>query len=186
VSGVQLLFVGLAVAAVIGAIGIPIVTAALRHRTGFQFSPTSASRVISSDVGNGVSLVLRDDRLGICGKPDYLMQMTTAGESRFVPLEVKPSRQSQRLYDSDRVQIAVYLIALRATVADRASAVGYVRYRNRTFEVPLTAELEAEVERLTAALRRGRAASVMHRSHNIAARCRGCPVRQHCDESLAD
>jgi hypothetical protein len=45
--------------------------------------------------------------------------------------------------------------------------------------------LEREVERIVSAVRRGRLAAVVHRSHNIPPRCRACPVRQHCDESLA-
>jgi CRISPR/Cas system-associated exonuclease Cas4 (RecB family) len=76
-------------------------------------------------------------------------------------------------------------MALRGTFPDRAAGIGHVRYARQTFDVSLTPELEREVERIVSAVRRGRLAAVVHRSHNIPPRCRACPVRQHCDESLA-
>jgi CRISPR/Cas system-associated exonuclease Cas4 (RecB family) len=88
------------------------------------------------------------------------------------------------LFDSDRIQIGAYLMALRATMGDRASRIGYVRYRTRTFDVALSPDLEQEVRQLVTALRRGRTARVVHRSHSVSARCRACPVLQHCDEAL--
>jgi hypothetical protein len=33
-------------------------------------------------------------------------------------------------------------------------------------------------------VRRGRRASVVHRSHSVRARCASCPVRHHCNERL--
>ena len=184
-STLRVLLVVLAVGALAGAIAIPFVLSALRRRTGFDFGAESSARLIASDVGIGPALILRDDDLGLCGKPDYLLEMNEAGERRFVPVEVKPARQSQRLFDSDRIQIGAYLMALRATMGNRASHIGYVRYRTRTFEVALSPDLEQEVRQLVAALRRGRTARVVHRSHSVSARCRACPVRQHCDEALS-
>lgn len=172
-----------ALAALAAALAIPFVLAILRRRTGFAFRGTGADRVIASDVGIGAELILRDDELGLCGKPDYLL--ASGAEDRLVPLEVKPKRRSARLYDSDRIQIGAYLLALRATADDRASRVGYVRYQTGTFKVALTPNLETEIRELIAALRRARQVAIAHRSHNSPARCRACPVRQHCDEALA-
>ena len=182
----RLLIVLLAVAAVVAAVAIPIVLARLRRRTGFAFAANAGSVVISSDVGAQRSLLLRDPILGICGKPDYLLETDVAGRRLLVPLEVKPTRRSRRLYDSDRVQIGAYLLALRGTFPGRASDVGYVRYAEQTFSVRLTPELEREVARIAAEVRHGRNAPVLHRSHNISARCRACPVRRECDEALLD
>ena len=129
-------------------------------------------------------MLLRDPIRGICGKPDYLLESEVGGRRLLIPLEVKPTRHSRRLYDSDRVQIGAYLIALRGTFADRASDMGYVRYADQTFGVRLTPELEREIELIVAAVRRGRGARAVHRSHNIRARCHACPVRGGCDEAL--
>jgi CRISPR-associated exonuclease Cas4 len=184
VSLPRLLIILLAIAAALAAVTIPVVLAILRRRTGFAFTASARSVVIASDVGTERSILLRDPILGIRGKPDYLIETDVGGRRVLVPLEVKPTRHSRRLYDADRVQIGAYLLALRGTFPDRASDVGYVRYADQTFAVRLTPELEREVEHIAAAVRRGRRALVLHRSHNVAARCRSCPMRQRCDEAL--
>jgi len=181
---VRAILIVLALVALVGAIAIPFALGALRKNTGFDFATAARAAVVSSDVGLGTSLLLRDDALGLCGKPDYLIDSQGEDGGRLVPLEVKPSRRSKRLYESDRIQIGAYLVALKATADDRASKVGYVRYQTGTFEVELTARLEQEVRSLIAALRRARHAAVVHRSHQSPVRCRACPVRQHCDEAL--
>ena len=180
----RLLILLLASAAALVAVAIPVVLAAIRRRTGFAFGGSARTVVIASDVGTERSVLLRDPALGIRGKPDYLLESEVGGRKFLVPLEVKPTRRSRRLYDSDRVQIGAYLLALRGTFPDRASEAGYVRYADQTFGVRLTPELEREVERIAAAVRRGRLAHVLHRSHDIPARCRACPVRLQCDEAL--
>lgn len=176
----------LAAATLLAALAMPIVLAALRRRTGFTFERDGDTSIVASDVGLADSLLLRHPMLGICGKPDYLMERRVGGKRVLIPLEVKPTRRSLRLYDSDRIQIGAYLVALRDTFADRASPVGYVRYASQTFEVALTPDLERELEGLAAAVRRGRSADTLHRTHNIRARCRACAVREHCDEVLAE
>lgn len=178
------LLIVLALVAVAGAIAIPFALGSLRTRTGFDFAAGSRATVVSSDVGVGSSLLLRDDALGLCGKPDYLLDSRDTNGARLVPLEVKPNRRSRRLYESDRIQLGAYLVALKATADDRASKIGYVRYQTGTFEVELTPKLEQEVRSLVATLRRARRAPVIHRSHHLPARCRACPVRHHCDEAL--
>jgi CRISPR/Cas system-associated exonuclease Cas4 (RecB family) len=102
-----------------------------------------------------------------------------------VPIEVKPSRRSRRLYESDAVQLGAYLVALRATYGERAARHGEVRYASASFRVELTGALEARVREVIAAVRAGRSASVVHRSHEVPARCANCPVRERCDERLA-
>lgn len=180
---VRLVLLGSALGALAAALALPLVLAILRRRTGFAFGGTEAGRVIASDMGVGAGLILRDEELGLSGKPDYLL--ASAAEDRLIPFEVKPKRRSARLYDSDRVQIGAYLLALRATADERASSVGYVRYQTGTFEVALTPNLEREIRQLIVTLRRARQVAVVHRSHNSPARCRACPVRQHCNEALA-
>src|SRR5215475_3749313 len=127
--------------AVAGAVAIPLALGALRRNTGLDFTTADGATVVASDVGIGPSLLLRDDELGLCGKPDYLLDTPGADGKRLVPIEVKPNRRSARLYESDRIQIGAYLFALKATADDRASRIGYVRYQTGTFEVVLTPKL---------------------------------------------
>jgi CRISPR-associated exonuclease Cas4 len=114
-----------------------------------------------------------------------VLKEDVGGRQLLVPLELKPTRRAKRVYESDAVQLGAYLLALRATEGDRAAPFGYVRYAARKFRVPLTADLEGRVREIVAAIRAGRRAPVVHRSHDEPWRCARCPVREHCDEALA-
>jgi len=89
-----------------------------------------------------------------------------------------------RVYESDALQVAAYLIVLRATAKDAAATFGYLRYATGTFRVGLTRELEERVRALVDAIRAGRSAATVNRSHSIVQRCVNCSVRAHCDEAL--
>lgn len=182
------LLIGVAVVAAAAGLLCLVALRWLRRTTGLPRSPSGAmAEVIASDTGAAASVLLRDPALGLRGRPDYLLEERDAnGDARLVPVEVKPSRRSARLYESDALQLGAYLLALRATYgAERAAAHGYVRYAERTFRVELTAALEGRVRAIVAAVRAGRAATIVHRSHDVAARCVRCPVRDRCDERLA-
>lgn len=181
--GLRLLLFALAFVAIFGAIATYAV-GGRRRRAGFTVGPTGTVRVVDTDTDGSATLILRDPQLGLCGKPDYLLATTVDGRDLLLPMEVKPTRRSTRLYESDRIQLGAYLLALRGSVPDRAASIGYVQYADRTFDVVLTPSLAAEIARLVAAVRRGRSAAVMHRSHTSPAKCRACPVRAHCDEAL--
>lgn len=144
------------------------------------------ARVVARDTSVGEAIMLYDVELGLRGKPDYLLEQVSHVGERLVPLEVKPLRRSSRLYESDRIQIGGYLVALRGSFRDRASTIGYVQYKSTTFEVELTRDLEAKVRGLVDELRDARHATSVHRSHDSAARCRNCPVQHHCDEKLGE
>jgi CRISPR/Cas system-associated exonuclease Cas4 (RecB family) len=59
-----------------------------------------------------------------------------------------------------------------------------VQYKSTSFEVELTRDLESNIRRLVGELRRARRAASVHRNHASPARCRSCPVNNHCDERL--
>lgn len=142
------------------------------------------ARVIASDTGVMPPVLLRDPVLGLRGKPDYLIRTGRAGAERVSPLELKPTRRARRLYESDELQAAAYLVLARAHFGAAASNLGYVQYAGRSFEVRLTTALEDEIRHLVEAMRQGRKVGVLHRSHASAARCRACPLRGACDEAL--
>ena len=167
-----------------GALAVYLVLRWYRQRTGFAAGGAGGGRIVASDTGVEPAALLRDPALGLRGRPDYLFQSEVAGRALFVPLEIKPGRRSRRMYESDAVQLAAYLIALRGTVKDAAAPFGYLQYAKRTFKVGLTRELENRVRAIVRAIRDGRGAAIMHRSHAIVQRCVGCSVREHCDEAL--
>ena len=176
--------IGLAVAAVLGALAVYLMLRWYRQRTGFAAGAGGGSRIVASDTGVEPAALLRDPGLGLRGRPDYLFQVEVAGHALFVPLELKPDRRSRRVYDSDALQLAAYLIALRGTVKDGAASFGYLQYAKGTFKVGLTRELENRVYEIVQAIRDGRGAATVHRSHAMVQRCVGCAVREHCDEAL--
>jgi CRISPR/Cas system-associated exonuclease Cas4 (RecB family) len=144
----------------------------------------STSRVVASDTGAALAQTIRDPTNGLRGSPDYFLAQGVGAALRIVPLELKPQRRSRRLYESDEVQLGVYLLAARATYGILAAPFGFVRYARAEFRVELTRELERRVLEVAASIRTDREGAVVHRSHEMPARCAGCPVRHHCDESL--
>ena len=155
-----------------------------RRRLIPAFPELGSVQVIASDTGAIPSRLLSDARLGLYGKPDYLVTEGTGSHQLVVPIELKPGRRATRLYESDEVQLGVYLMLTRAVFGDRAADFGFVRYASDTFRVELTTRLERRIAEVAAAIRAGRQASTVHRSHDVRARCAGCAMRPNCDESL--
>ena len=177
-----LLVAGLA--AITGILGLWLVRRTERA-TGFAVARGSSNTtVVGSDTGASPGILVREPELGLRGRPDYVLESGEPNERRLYPLEVKPTRRSHRVYESDELQVGAYLLALRGTAGARAGSTGYVRYASGTFRVDLSPELERRVRETVAMVRRDRHAAVVHRSHSIRARCSGCPVRRQCDESL--
>lgn len=181
---VRYAIIGLAVAAVLAALAVYLMLRSYRQRTGFAAGGAGAGRIIASDTGVEPAALLRDPGLGLRGRPDYLFEFEAAGRELLVPLELKPGRRSRRVYETDALQLAAYLIALRGTVKDAAASFGYLRYEKKTFKVGLTRELENRVHAIVRAIRADRDAATVHRSHAIVQRCLSCSVREHCDEAL--
>ncbi|MDQ3012417.1 MAG: CRISPR-associated protein Cas4 [Acidobacteriota bacterium] len=132
---------------------------------------------------SGQGRELFSKRLGLSGKPDYLLEDT---EGNLIPVEVKSgyAPRGDRPYESHRLQIAAYLLLVEE-VLQRTAAYGLIRYRNRTLRVDYTDELHAElmdtIDQMRTLLARGEA----HRSHNHPQRCMRCSMAHACDERLA-
>lgn len=172
--------------AILLAVAVPILIRYLSRQTGFTPGSDKGDAVIASDTGAAPSVMVRDPLLGVRGVPDYVVTVDVDGRRGIAPVELKPKRTYERLLESDRLQVGTYLLGLRASVGDAASPVGFVHYRSARFAVRLTPALEDKIRHIVTAIRRGRSASTLQRSHQSVARCRGCAVRALCDESLAD
>lgn len=156
----------------------------LRRRTDIALPGLRDARIVASDTGVLPPQLLRDSRLGLYGKPDYLLTEGTGEARHLIPMELKPRRKATRLYESDEIQLGVYLLTTRATYGRQAADFGFVRYAAATFRVELTAALERRIVEVATAIRMGRKAPVVHRSHVAPARCAACAMRQNCSESL--
>jgi CRISPR-associated exonuclease Cas4 len=138
--------------------------------------------VAAGDLGRSAVMepLLVDETRRLRGRPDYLLRHRKG----LIPVELKPLRTSRSLYESDRLQIATYLMLVRAANPDVNVPYGVVRYKDTTFRVYLTEELEARCLVIADQVRAAKRATVVHRTHNAPAKCRACAHRTTCGESL--
>jgi CRISPR-associated exonuclease Cas4 len=122
---------------------------------------------------------LYDASLGLTGKPDYLVRR----KDLVIPLEVKSMWAPFTPYDSHVMQLGAYCILVEKQFNARPPY-GLLRYRNRTFRVPFTPELEeaviGHIERIRGLKEKEGAA----RSHDQPNRCARCGYRHVCDQRI--
>lgn len=150
-----------------------------------------AGRIAYSDTGSWgrVEKPLYDPISGLTGKPDYLVE-----EKGFlIPVEVKSGRAPSLPYDSHIFQLAAYCLLVERTEGVRPPY-GILRYRDKTFAIDYTPQLQRELETLLETMRaeekrleskRARQAGLeAERSHNEPARCARCGYRNICNQRL--
>ena len=117
-------------------------------------------------------------RLGLVGKPDYLIQM----RGRLIPVEVKPGRNAAHPYESDLMQLAAYCVLIEETTGV-APPYGLLRYAERTFRLSYTTRVREEVLTLLDEMRNA-LDNDCDRSHDDPARCWGCGFLSQCDQAI--
>jgi CRISPR-associated exonuclease Cas4 len=134
-----------------------------------------------SDQWQAVPKPLYDPQLKLTGKPDYILRLRDGVQ---VPVEVKSTPAPTQPYANHVMQLAAYCLLLERTSGQRPPY-GLLRYREQTFQVDYTPELEqallALVEEIRDVERQGRTPT---RSHAEAGRCRRCSYREICDLRL--
>jgi CRISPR-associated exonuclease Cas4 len=171
----QIFLAAALVAAVIG--GLVLWQAARRQKgTGLP-----AGKVIYADTTKWgrVQKPLHDSRLGLTGRPDYLVEQ----DGMIIPVEVKSAAAPEAPYDSHIYQLAAYCLLVASTTGKRP-AYGILKYRNRTFSIDFTPELEAELLMLLEDIRSKEKKTNVARSHAEPGRCRRCGFRSICTERL--
>lgn len=138
-------------------------------------------RVISSDTRQWgpVTEPLYDPHHGLTGKPDYLVQHG----NDLIPVEVKSNRASAAPYDAHIFQLAAYCLLVESVYGKRPPY-GILHYRNRTFAIDYTRELESNLLDILEEMRAQERHKDISRSHNEPARCRGCGYRNTCDQTI--
>jgi len=120
-------------------------------------------------------------RLQLTGKPDYLV-WEGAG---YVPVEVKSTdAPPSGPYAAHVYQLAAYC-ALVAEAYGRRPDYGLIKYADKLWRMDFTPQLESELLDLLEDMRTDGETDEVARSHDSAARCRGCGFREVCEESLA-
>lgn len=140
-----------------------------------------AGRVIYSDMDRWgkVEKPLYDPISRLTGKPDYLVEDNGA----LIPVEVKSGRAPSIPHDSHVFQLAAYCLLVERTRGVRPPY-GILRYRDRTYSIDYTPELESELEALLLAMRKQEKRGEADRSHEEPARCARCGYRQICDQRI--
>jgi len=126
-----------------------------------------------------VEAPLFDAQLGLTGKPDYLVQQ---GDT-WLPVEVKSSWAPPEPHPGHLLQLAAYCW-LAQTASGVRPPYGIIQYRNRTFQVEYTEELEEKLLEVVADIRAQERRGEAHRSHDTAIRCARCGFRSLCDQRL--
>ena len=115
----------------------------------------------------------------LTGRPDYLV----ATGKDLIPVEVKSGAAPPQPYPAHILQLAAYCLLVEEQEG-RAPAYGILTYGDRAFEIDYTSSLRAELLRILDDIRRDLRARDVARSHDQAARCRGCGHREQCDQRL--
>lgn len=147
----------------------------LRRATGLPWVPVT----YRDTDGYALEKPLVARRLGLVGKPDYLV--TIRGHT--VPVEVKPGRRAARPYESDLMQLAAYCVLVEET-SGAAPPYGLLRYAERTFRLDYTERLRDEVLNLIDEMRVALADIDCEGSHDDVRRCTGCGFFEQCDQAL--
>jgi CRISPR-associated exonuclease Cas4 len=147
----------------------------LRKTTGLPWAP-----VLYHDTGGSVPekpLIAR--KLGLVGKPDYLLEL----RGQIIPVEVKPGRRAARPYESDLMQLAAYCVLVEET-SGAAPSYGLLRYAEQTFRLDYTEQVRDEVLALLDQMRDDLDQHDCQRSHDDEWRCLSCGFFEQCEQAL--
>jgi CRISPR-associated exonuclease Cas4 len=141
--------------------------------------------VVYSDTGawQKVENPLLSRRFGLVGRPDYLVQVTERGRMVTVPVEVKSRKRPATLLAEHVLQLATYCLLVEDQYKT-TPPYGLLRYADATLKIPYTDDLRTQVLNVADAIRGGRSAPDVPRSHNEAERCRRCGYRAGCGQEL--
>ena len=148
-----------------------------RKRTGLP-----GGALVYSDSGymQAVPKPLYDPELELVGKPDYLLRID---QGVVVPVELKSGRAPNFPWDSHVVQLAAYCHLVERNFGDRPPY-GLIQYQDKSFRLPYTEEQEQRLRALVNEMRQAERRMTANRSHQSAARCRGCGFSQMCDQRI--
>ena len=153
-----------------------LLTRSLKHDSGIP-----EGQIVYADPGlwGKSEKPLYDSSLGLTGKPDYLIRRS----GMVIPVEVKSMWAPRDPYDSHLLQLGAYCLLTERHFGKRP-AYGLLRYRNRTFKIPYSTNLEEEVLAVIQTIRGNKEQAEVCRSHDQPNRCARCGYREHCNQRL--
>jgi CRISPR/Cas system-associated exonuclease Cas4 (RecB family) len=129
------------------------------------------------------AVTLRSSAYGIHGKPDCLIRNADG----IIPVEFKKSAKPPAgggVYPNHLIQVLAYIVLVRENYREPVPY-GLVIYSGETArKVIPTAENLSWLAEVVEQVRSARGANAPDRSHSQQSRCRGCGLKQSCDQSL--
>ncbi|MDD1756268.1 MAG: CRISPR-associated protein Cas4 [Methanomassiliicoccales archaeon] len=130
-------------------------------------------------VDDGKPRMLRSERLGLQGRPDYVLEI----EGEMVPVEIKSGRTPKGPLFSHILQVAAYCVLLEEE--GQKVTHGILRYDEAEHEIEYNQDLRrmvlSKLEEMRVLMRSGD----VHRNHHRPGKCRSCSRREGCPERLA-
>lgn len=147
-----------------------------RRRAGLP-----AGEVVYSDTSEWqpVEEPLISRRYGLVGRPDYLVRVREKGRACTIPVEVKSRKRPSAPDQGHVLQLAAYCLLVEERF-NLTPPYGLLRYADATLKIPFTESLRLDVIRAADAIRGGRQAADMLRSHHETGRCRRCGYLPAC------
>jgi CRISPR-associated exonuclease Cas4 len=160
------------------ALAILLLWISSRQRRDLGLPP---GRVIYSDTNRWkpVEQPFYDPKIGLAGKPDYLVQH----KGTYIPVEVKSNLKGKKPYQSHIYQLAAYCYLIEQNYKNRPTY-GILHYPSRTFAIDYTIELESKLHQIICELQECENGREPHRSHESFARCKHCGFRDICDQKI--
>lgn len=157
-----------------------LLTRAKRLRKNSGLPP---GEVVYEDASGLARAPLYSSKLGLAGKPDYLLRDP---QRHLIPVEVKSgyAPRDGHPYESHRLQLAAYFFLIEDAL-EAAAPYGVIRYRNRTLQVANSEELRRQLMEVIAQMRTLMARGAAHRNHEQTQRCARCSMAHACEERLA-
>ena len=127
-----------------------------------------------------VTKPLFSKRLGLSGKPDYLLLR----KGVYIPVEVKSSPMpSNGAHQSHKLQLVAYCHLVEEHFGVRPTY-GIIKYSDGTYNVEYCHDLEKELTDIVGSMRADIAAENVIRSHRYLNRCLACSFQIVCGDDL--
>jgi len=153
-----------------------------RGRHFYKNAGMSKGQIIYMDThGNGrVVKPLFSGRLGLTGKPDYLL----FSKGRYIPVEVKSTPMpSTGAYLAHKLQVAAYCHLVEEHYGKRPNY-GIIKYDDGTYQVDYGSDLEKDLTDVVACMRTDMSRKNVLRSHKYLKRCIACSFQPMCGDDL--
>ena len=163
------------------ALAVALLLLSLRERKKSRL-PEAQVIYADTDLWQRVPQTLVDHRLGLVGKPDYVMKTR---QGSLIPVEVKTGHAPETPYDSHQLQLMAYGLLIQSNYA-QTPQYGLLHYPEKDFRVDFTPELETRLMDTLGDIRQiEKVNTTPDCSHNSSARCRSCGYRGVCDQKIA-